>query len=315
MVRLFLAHSSVDKEFVRRLAGDLKLLGHDAWVDEDEILVGDSIPAKIAEAIARSDYLVPVFSKDALKSGWFQNEWESKYWEQVNEQQVRVLPVRVDRCELPQLLRAKKYADFERSYGVGIVELTRAIDRMVEPTPLTRGSEFLDALVDTSIESLCRAVSLPGSPSQPKIRVFVFRIEGEELVCRYHWAADPVSEKVGHTRFAINDDTAKEVAVVRAVLDRRTCRTQVRPLSDSGSMASTGSPEISGSPSFAGDVDETLSYVLASPIFGGDGAVWGTVDFDTATDTGTALLSTEAAASAILQIARHLAIVLPGGGE
>ena len=45
--KLYLAHSSLDKGYVRRIHADLKRLGHNPWLDEIEIKVGESIVEKI----------------------------------------------------------------------------------------------------------------------------------------------------------------------------------------------------------------------------------------------------------------------------
>ena len=52
----FLSHSSKDKAFVRKLAADLVANGVKVWIDEQRILVGDSIPEKIAHGLAESDF-------------------------------------------------------------------------------------------------------------------------------------------------------------------------------------------------------------------------------------------------------------------
>lgn len=52
----FLSHSSMDKPFVRQLAADLTANEVDVWLDEQRIRVGDSIPDKIAQGLAGSDF-------------------------------------------------------------------------------------------------------------------------------------------------------------------------------------------------------------------------------------------------------------------
>jgi hypothetical protein len=62
--------------------------------------------------------------------------------------------------------------------------------------------------------------------------------------------------------------------------------------------------------SAAGEVDPNLKFVLAAPILAPNGDTWGTVDFDTTTETGEALLSTDVSKSAIYQLARHLQVII-----
>src|SRR5262245_52174870 len=101
MARLFISHSSRDKEFVRRLAADLQELGHEVWLDEWHVQVGDCIVTKLEHGVSEAQYVVVVMSRDAVQSGWVEREWKAKYWEEVERGQVSVLPVLLQDCEIP----------------------------------------------------------------------------------------------------------------------------------------------------------------------------------------------------------------------
>lgn len=58
----FLSHSSLDKPFIRQLAADLTSNGVDVWLDEQRIRVGDSIPEKLAQGLAGSDFFLIAMS-------------------------------------------------------------------------------------------------------------------------------------------------------------------------------------------------------------------------------------------------------------
>jgi hypothetical protein len=60
--RLFLSYSRDDRAFVRRLGGDLQTCGARLWIDESEILVGDSLLGKVGDAIDEMDFLVVILS-------------------------------------------------------------------------------------------------------------------------------------------------------------------------------------------------------------------------------------------------------------
>ena len=129
MARIFLSYTSKDKSFVRRLATSLKKLDHEVWLDEWEVRVGDSIVTKVEGAIERADFVVVVLSKNSTKSKWVETEWQSKYWDEIAKRKVMVLPVVVDNCSIPVLLRPKKYADFRSDYEIGLI----AIEKSLEP--------------------------------------------------------------------------------------------------------------------------------------------------------------------------------------
>jgi hypothetical protein len=155
-------------------------------------------------------------------------------------------------------------------------------------------TDVLDSLVRRTLEAICRVVSLPKSPSEAKVRAFVFKVEGPELVCRYHWALNPTSESVGITRFPLTDEASQEVIVVQSVKRGEIVRTDVGQLAPKISEVSTTT------------VDPRLMFVLAAPIRTPEGEVWGTVDFDAATEFGKKRLLGDDADAAIFQLTQLL---------
>jgi len=135
VARIFLSHSSRDKEFVRRLATDLAEMGHTPWLDEQEIRAGDSIVAKVGEGVDASDYVVIVLSTHSVQSGWFAREWEAKLWQEISQGRTMVIPVLIEDCAIPTLLLPKRYADFRKSYMKGVVELMNAISPVIPGSP------------------------------------------------------------------------------------------------------------------------------------------------------------------------------------
>jgi len=132
MAKIFISYSSKNKDFAKRLASDLEKLGHEPWLDEWEIKVGECIPSKIEAGVYEADYVVVVLSTSSVKSGWVEREWKTKYWEEIERKKTLVLPVLIENCEIPPLLKIKKYADFRKSYDVGFVELTSAISPTIK---------------------------------------------------------------------------------------------------------------------------------------------------------------------------------------
>jgi len=77
--RIFISHSSKDQEAVLRLAEDLKRAGVEVWLDQYEIQVGDRITQKVQEGLKDARYLTVWLTREAIGSGWVQNEWQSKF--------------------------------------------------------------------------------------------------------------------------------------------------------------------------------------------------------------------------------------------
>jgi HAD superfamily phosphoserine phosphatase-like hydrolase len=130
--RIFVSHSSRDKPFVRKLVEALKKQLPNAWVDEDEIKVGDSIVGKISDALKDTDYLVIVLSRASIVSRWVKAELNAKLMEEFSGKGVAVLPVLIEDCELPTLLIDRLYADFRADFNVGLQALLTAFERKGE---------------------------------------------------------------------------------------------------------------------------------------------------------------------------------------
>ena len=124
---VFLSHSSRDKPAVRQLVEDLVGAGFDVWFDESEIAVGDPIPKKLQEGLSQCDYLAVWLTRDAVRSGWVEREWQTKIYNEIDEQKVIVLPLLAENCEIPVLLRDKRYADFRDDYSAGLADLLRSL--------------------------------------------------------------------------------------------------------------------------------------------------------------------------------------------
>jgi hypothetical protein len=129
---IFLCHSSADKEFVRRLAIDLRANSVNVWVDEREIQVGDRIREKIEQGLQQSDYLAIVLSPASVTSPWVQRELDAKMFEEIEQKQVKVLPLLLKDCEIPPLLRMVRYADFRGSYEDGLRGLLQRFGKREE---------------------------------------------------------------------------------------------------------------------------------------------------------------------------------------
>jgi hypothetical protein len=116
----FLSHSSLDKTFVRQLATDLSAAGITVWLDEQRIKVGDSIPEKISQGLAESDYFLLVVSKASVDSEWVKKELNGALINEVQRRAVHILPLKLDDSKMPSAIADKKYADFSVSYKAGL---------------------------------------------------------------------------------------------------------------------------------------------------------------------------------------------------
>lgn len=129
-VKIFLSHSSLDKEFVTPLAVDLKSYGFDVWLDEWEIFAGESIPTRISEGIKECQFVLLILSPNSVKSKWVETEWQAKYWEEIESGNIKLIPVLIDECEIPTLLKTKKYIDFTKDYSFALEDICLSINKL-----------------------------------------------------------------------------------------------------------------------------------------------------------------------------------------
>lgn len=83
---------------------DLEKKGIKPWLDAIDILPGESIVSKINDGLMECDYVILFLSKNSVTSNWVQKEWESILWDEVGENKTKIIPVKLDDCEIPKIL-------------------------------------------------------------------------------------------------------------------------------------------------------------------------------------------------------------------
>lgn len=110
---IFLSHTKEDKPFVNRLKAALNERGvTDVWVDEAEIMVGESLITKIEDAITKARFFGAVLSPRSVRSRWVKKELEVAMNMELKGDSVVVLPLLLEKCKIPPFLEPKLYADF-----------------------------------------------------------------------------------------------------------------------------------------------------------------------------------------------------------
>jgi hypothetical protein len=120
MPSAFISHSSIDKPFVRRLKDDLEDSGVSAWLDEDQILPGQSFVARINQGLEDNDFVLLVISANFLSSDWALWETNTSIVSAVKAKADSVIPRLLDNVwdAVPALLRDKVYIDFRNAGNV-----------------------------------------------------------------------------------------------------------------------------------------------------------------------------------------------------
>lgn len=101
---VFISYNGADREIARGIANALIAAGMVVWIDEGELLIGDSLIEKIAFAIKDTDYLIAIISENSIQSHWCQKEIAMASTYGIMNRSVKVLPVRVGDVDVPPAL-------------------------------------------------------------------------------------------------------------------------------------------------------------------------------------------------------------------
>src|ERR1022692_304900 len=129
-MKLFLSHSTKDKEFVEKLAAELRANDIDPWLCEVDIEYGDNFVAEIENGLKGSDLVLLVLSPEAVRSAWTREEWTSVLARQVAESRTRLGVLLLRDCDVPELLRNKNRFDARQDAGGAIREVVAWAVRM-----------------------------------------------------------------------------------------------------------------------------------------------------------------------------------------
>jgi hypothetical protein len=123
---VFLSHSSLDKEFARKLYQDLRSLGIDLWFDEGQILPGYRLIDEIDRGIKLWDKMILVCSANSLsaRTGWWVEEELTRALQKERNDRQRsgdrtsvIIPITIDDYVFKQWDSAFKSTVIERHVG------------------------------------------------------------------------------------------------------------------------------------------------------------------------------------------------------
>ena len=123
---VFLSHSTEDAEVADRIAVGLRALmsQYPVWYSDWAIRAGESIVDKINEALVRNDTLVVLLSRESVASPWVRRELTTALMDQLSGQDVTVVPILIEDCTIPSVLRDIRYIDMRSDrFEEGFIEL------------------------------------------------------------------------------------------------------------------------------------------------------------------------------------------------
>lgn len=131
---VFISHASEDKEKVAApLADRLREAGMRVWLDEHELLLGDSLRRKIDEGLANSKWGIVVLSPHFFQKEWPQSELDALLSREMQGQRV-LLPVWHDItaeaiCKYSPLIAARLAVKTENGLDAVVAAILKAVQR------------------------------------------------------------------------------------------------------------------------------------------------------------------------------------------
>jgi hypothetical protein len=127
LAKVFISYRGSDLPEAERLAEEIRRAGHDVWLDEWAIGLGDSIVGRMNEGLRDAGYLLLCYSSSGVESPWMGREWMSYLARQLNGSRCKILPLLLTGGSPPPILDDLKYADLTRDWAAGVAEILKAI--------------------------------------------------------------------------------------------------------------------------------------------------------------------------------------------
>jgi uncharacterized membrane protein YecN with MAPEG domain len=67
-MKAFISHSSTDKPLVREIADEIRVRGHEVWLDERDLVPGQSLASALSNALEYIDIFIIVLTKNSVSS-------------------------------------------------------------------------------------------------------------------------------------------------------------------------------------------------------------------------------------------------------
>lgn len=109
--QIFLSYASADRDVAQKIAEKLRQSNLRVWFDAYKLQAGDSLTARIQDAIMAGDYLVVLLSPDSVRSQWMKRELNASLSLELQSRTITILPVLIADGEIPSALAEIRHID------------------------------------------------------------------------------------------------------------------------------------------------------------------------------------------------------------
>src|SRR5690606_18679775 len=115
----FISYASSDgRDFARKLHDDLEKAGFNVWLDVHDIQGGEDWNGAIDRALQAAWAVCVVLTPGAVASIQVQSEWNDAL-----ERHLPIIPLFVQNCTVPRVLKVFNWYDFRETYTQGLAGL------------------------------------------------------------------------------------------------------------------------------------------------------------------------------------------------
>lgn len=153
-IHVFISHTTNDKPIARRISKELEETGIVTWLDEKDIIGGQSIPEEITKGLEDCTHFTVIYSNNSKDKPWVKTELNSIIMRRnANPERLPlIIPLLMDGLMPPRLISEIKGIDFD-NFNHGISELYKVFGvkngRILSLTDAFLFMRKLDLLIDT----------------------------------------------------------------------------------------------------------------------------------------------------------------------
>jgi hypothetical protein len=157
---VFISYARADMALAHRLATDLGNAGYTVFVDMATLAAGASFAEELSRAIQDARFVLVLLSQAYVESRWAQQELRLAMDQELRMSSgaIKVIPIRLDDCEIPFLLRDKRAVDLRSP-----ATFAREVERLVNDLTVLSRSGHADGREPTSELSGQRPQGLDGA--------------------------------------------------------------------------------------------------------------------------------------------------------
>lgn len=122
-MKIFISYSHQDKKWATLIADRVHGAGHEVWIDSWNVKIGDNLLNKIKEGLTSADALIFIISRNSLASKAVMHEFSAIAFGELSKRKQRIVPVLVDKSNVPNYLSQYLYLDLTDNPESGLNQL------------------------------------------------------------------------------------------------------------------------------------------------------------------------------------------------